>query len=130
MLHGGLSSQVGSLTDIAIADENHGMALLEDLLWSDPDENVQGIASSPRGAGKLFGKTITQIVLKKLNAKILIRGHEASECGFKISHNGKVLTLFSRKGPPYNNMCGAYLQIPLKEKPQNVDSLIEKVHKF
>ena len=130
MLHGGLSPQLGSLIDIAIADENHGMDLLEDLLWSDPDENVQGIASSPRGAGKLFGKTITQIVLKKLNAQILIRGHEATELGFKINHDDKVLTLFSRKGPPYNNPCGAYLQIPLKEKPQNARKIVEMIHKF
>ena len=40
MVHGGVSPQIRSLQDIAQAQENHNEAVLEDLLWSDPDENV------------------------------------------------------------------------------------------
>ena len=29
-----------------------------DIMWSDPDDNVQGWAMSPRGAGYLFGADI------------------------------------------------------------------------
>ena len=104
--------------------------MLEDLLWSDPDENVQGISSSQRGAGKLFGKKVTEEVLGRLNAKILIRGHESSNIGFKINHDGKVLTLFSRKGSPYFNGYGAYLQLPLSEKFENAQQLIPWIHQF
>src|SRR5208283_2649289 len=46
MVHGGVSPQIRSLEDIARAQENRGEAVLEDLLWSDPDENVEGISSS------------------------------------------------------------------------------------
>jgi len=130
MVHGGVSPEISSLQDIAQAQENHNEALLEDLLWSDPDENVQGVSSSPRGAGKLFGKKVTKKVLGRLNAKILLRGHESSGRGFKINHDGEVLTLFSRKGSPYFNRYGAYLQLQLSEKFENAQQLIPLIHQF
>jgi protein phosphatase len=93
------------------------------LLWSDPDENVQGVSFSPRGAGTLFGKDVTEEILEKLNVKVLIRGHQSSDEGFKVNHDGKVLTLFSRKGAPYYNRYGAYLQLPLATKFNDADEL-------
>ena len=130
MLHGGVSPNMSSLQDIAQANENHNGDLLEDILWNDPDEKVLDVSFSPRGAGKLFGKKVTTEVLQRLNAKILIRGHEASNVGFKINHGGKVLTLFSRKGAPYFNRYGAYLQLPLTEKFEKAKQLTPFIHKF
>ena len=130
MLHGGLSPEIRGLKDIAEAQENQNIGLLEELLWNDPDETVQTIVFSPRGAGKLFGKKITEEVLERLQAKILIRGHESSDVGFKFNHGGKVLTLFSRKGAPYFNRYGAYLQLPLAEKFENAHQLASFIHKF
>jgi protein phosphatase len=130
MLHGGLSPNISSLQDIAQAQENYNEASLEDILWSDPDEKVRDISFSPRGAGKLFGKKVSNVVLERLNAKILIRGHEASNVGFKINHGGKVITLFSRKGAPYFNRYGAYLQLPLTEKFEKAQQLTPFIHKF
>ena len=130
MVHGGLSPKISCLQDIADAQENHNEALLEDLLWSDPNENVKNVSSSPRGAGKLFGEKVTKEVLEKLNVKVLVRGHEISDTGFKINHGDKVLTLFSRKGSPYFNKYGAYLQMPLSEKFENAQHLIRCIHQF
>jgi protein phosphatase len=131
MVHGGLPANLHSLHELADADKLHpAKSFLEELLWSDPDEQVQGVLSSPRGAGKLFGKNVTTAVLQKLNAKILIRGHEPIDGGYKINHDGKVLTLFSRKGPPYFNAYGAYLQLPLAEKFENANQLVPYVHTF
>jgi protein phosphatase len=130
MVHGGVSPNIKSLKDIAKAEKNHNKDLLEDILWNDPDEKVMNVSFSPRGAGKLFGKKVTTEVLERLNAKILIRGHEAINVGFKINHGGKVLTLFSRKGAPYFNLYGAYLQLPLTEKFENAKQLAPFVHKF
>ena len=130
MLHGGLSPNITNLQDIAQAKENNNEELLENILWNDPDENIQDVSFSPRGAGRLFGKKVTNMVLERLNAKILIRGHEASNVGFKINHGGKVLTLFSRKGAPYFNRYGAYLQLPLTEKFENAKQLAPFIHKF
>jgi len=131
MLHGGLSPKIRTLDDLAYAHSTHPKnELLEDLLWSDPDENVKEVCASPRGAGKLFGQQVTEEVLGRLNAKILIRGHEPCNEGFKINHNGQILTLFSRKGPPYFNDCGAYLTVDLSRKFQNAEQLIPYIHKF
>jgi diadenosine tetraphosphatase ApaH/serine/threonine PP2A family protein phosphatase len=130
MVHGGISSQICNLQDIAQAQEGHNEAVLEDLLWSDPTEDEVAVEVSPRGAGKLFGKSVTTQVLTRLKAKILIRGHEASDSGYKINHGGKVLTLFSRKGSPYFNRFGAYLQVPLEQEFEKAKSLEPWVRQF
>jgi protein phosphatase len=100
------------------------------MLWSDPIESFEGVYPSPRGAGNLFGKNITTGVLKTLGVRILIRGHESCNDGFKINHDGKILTLFSRKGAPYFNEHGGYLDVKLSEKFQNAEQLLDHVHKF
>jgi hypothetical protein len=65
-----------------------------------------------------------------LGVKILIRGHEPCEEGFRINHNGRVLTLFSMKGAPYFNERGAYLQLPLPEKFERAEQLLPWIRKF
>jgi len=131
MIHGSLPLQAKTLEDLAYAHIKHPkQTLLEDMLWSDPTEMIKGVCASPRGAGKLFGENITNEVLKRFNVKILIRGHEPCRDGFKINHKGKILTLFSRKGPPYFNIRGAYLNVELSQKFENAEQLIPYIHKF
>jgi diadenosine tetraphosphatase ApaH/serine/threonine PP2A family protein phosphatase len=131
MVHGGLPPNIASIQDFAHAHLAHPeQEFLEDLMWSDPDETVQDACPSPRGAGKLFGKGVTERVLAKLNAKVLIRGHEPCGEGFKINHEDKVLTLFSRKGAPYLNGHGAYLDLPLSEKFENATQLLPFIRTF
>ncbi len=131
MVHGGLSPKIGSAQDLERAySKRLGENFLEDLLWSDPDDTLQDTLPSPRGAGELFGEHVTETVLGKLGVKILIRGHEPADEGFKIDHDGKVLTLFSRKGPPYFNTQGAYLELPLSRKFEKAQQLIPWIHRF
>jgi diadenosine tetraphosphatase ApaH/serine/threonine PP2A family protein phosphatase len=131
MVHGGLPSKTRNLQEIAQADKLHPQkSFLEEILWNDPNEQVHGAFPSPRGAGYLFSKAVTLDVLKKLNVKILIRGHEPTRDGFKINHDGKILTLFSRKGPPYFNPYGGYLEMTLAEKFENANQLLPFIHKF
>ncbi len=131
MIHGGLSANINSVTDLARAHLTHPETeLLEDLLWSDPNEIIKTVSLSSRGAGKFFGRSVTENVLNKIGVKVLIRGHEQCKNGFKLNHNGKVLTLFSRKGAPYYNAYGAYLQLPLFEKFENARQLVPWIHKF
>lgn len=130
MVHGGVTSEINSLHDIAEAHDESNEALLEKLLWNDPAEVLSGVSASPRGAGELFGEDVTERVLERLNAAVLVRGHEASDTGFKINHGGRVLTLFSRKGEPYYNRYGAYLQLPLSQKITSAQQLISFIHKF
>lgn len=131
MIHGGLPAQAHTIEDLAYAHIRHPkQGFLEEMLWSDPNEMIRGLYASPRGAGKLFGEDITERVLKNFNVKILVRGHEPCENGFKINHGGRVLTLFSRKGPPYFNNCGAYLNVELSERFENAEQLVPHIHKF
>jgi protein phosphatase len=131
MVHGGLPHNLRSLQDLANAQQLYPKAtFLEELLWSDPDEQIRRLGTSPRGAGYVFGQEVTEEVLGALDAQILIRGHEPAEAGYKINHNGKVLTLFSRKGEPYFNQNGAYLQLPLEPKFENAHQMVAFIHPF
>jgi protein phosphatase len=131
MVHGGLSPEITTAQDLAQAHLTHPKKeFLEDLLWSDPNDMVKTVLPSPRGAGKLFGKSVTENVLNRLGVKVLIRGHEQCQEGFKINHDAKVLTLFSRKGAPYFNAHGAYLQLPLSQMFKNARQLVPWIHKF
>jgi len=131
MIHGGIPQKANTLEDLAHAHQTHpDQKLLEDMLWSDPDDCIKGTTASPRGAGKLFGEDVTRNLLGKLDLRVLIRGHEPCEQGFKINHSGKVLTLFSRKGPPYFNAHGAYLRVSLSEKYENANQLVPYIHRL
>ena len=131
LLHGGAPSQASAADDIAYAHERHPSERhLEEILWSDPWEGIKGTYASPRGAGRLFGENVTERLLKMLGVKALIRGHEPSEEGFKTNHNGKVLTIFSRRGQPYHNDYGAYLYLNISRKVEKTKQLLQSIRKF
>jgi len=131
LLHGGAPSQATTVKDIAYAHETHPRERhLEEILWSDPWKGIKGTIASPRGAGRLFGEDVTKRLLTMLNVKALIRGHQSCPDGYKTDHSQKVLTLFSRKGAPYNNRYGAYLHLDISQKVENPKQLLEGIHKF
>ena len=131
LLHGGAPSEASTVDDIAYAHEKHPSERhLEEILWSDPWEGIKGTYASPRGAGRLFGENVTDGLLKMLGVKVLIRGHEPSEEGFKTNHNGKVLTIFSRRGSPYYNNYGAYLHLDISQKVEKAKQLLQGIRKF
>jgi len=131
LLHGGAPSEASTVDDIAYAHEKHPSERhLEEILWSDPWEGIKGTYASPRGAGRLFGENVTDGLLKMLGVKVLIRGHEPSEEGFKTNHDGKVLTIFSRRGSPYYNNYGAYLHLDISQKVEKAKQLLQGIRKF
>lgn len=124
ILHGGMPSLIESLDEIATANLTHPATThLEEILWSDPSDNMKGTAPSPRGAGRIFGDDVTSRVLRLVKVKTLVRGHEPCRDGFSVSHNGMILTLFSRKGPPYGNTHAAYLDIDVAEPARSAYEL-------
>ena len=131
MLHGGVPSKAKTLDDIAYAVQKHPAEThLEEILWSDPAEGIKGTRFSPRGAGRLFGEDVTDAFLKIVKAKILVRGHEPVDEGYMFNHNGKILTIFSRKGPPYNNSKGAYLNVDISKKVSSTSHLSSCIRQF
>jgi hypothetical protein len=97
------------------------LKVLEEVLWNDPSDFIEVRAPNPRGAGSLWGIKVTREVLKKLNVALIIRGHEPALEGYKLNHENKVLTLFSRLGSPYYNPQAAYVFC------DDLDSLIKNV---
>jgi protein phosphatase len=131
LIHGGFPSGASSLEDLAYAHKKHPKeTFLEEMLWSDPQEELSGTLPSLRGAGKFFGADVTKRILKLLDVKVLIRGHEPCEEGYKINHDRKVLTLFSTNKPPYNNKYAAYLQVDLLKKIRNAQTLKKHIKQF
>lgn len=131
LLHGGAPSQATTINDIAFANEMHPWKRhLEEILWNDPWKRIKGTIASPRGAGKLFGADVTNNLLKMLDVKAIIRGHQSCPDGYLSMHGGQVFTLFSRKGTPYNNKFGAYLRINISQKLESPKQIIQGIHKF
>jgi len=101
-LHGGppfRTMSASSLEDVlSIGDPACDDLDLESILWSDPiDEEIE-LAESIRGAGFLYGFKVTDRFLKLTGAKFIVRGHEAVD-GYKMNHEGRVITVFSAPGP-------------------------------
>lgn len=131
LIHGGFPVHAQSMNDLAYANETHPKeTFLEEMLWNDPEENISGAIPSSRGAGNLFGDSVTTAFLKMLKVNVFVRGHEPCREGFKLNHGGKILTLFSRKGEPYFNEHGAYLRMSLSLKPKNAEELLPLIRQF
>jgi protein phosphatase len=125
VLHGGVPVTFGSIDDIANASKTHPKArYLEEILWNDPKE-IRGYEPSERGYGRYFGKDVTERALKITNTKTLIRAHEPCN-GFRVNHDGLVLTLFSCK-TPYRNANASYLALSPKNCDLDADGLAKIV---
>jgi len=118
-LHGGVPvfSTMECWEDVrCILNAEESERTLEEILWNDPTEDPDiEYAPSPRGAGYLWGERITEEFLRKAGVKVVIRGHEAVWEGYKLNHSSRVITVFSRKGPPYYNAYASALKVNLKE---------------
>ena len=107
LVHGGLPTRdIELITDfrksIATAQDTHiRNSIMEEILWNDPWSNSSGKEDwthSKRGFGRLFGQEISKKWLKISETKVVVRGHQPCQ-GFKIDHDGMVMTLFSCKEP-------------------------------
>lgn len=117
-LHGGIPvfSTIGCGRDYrCILDADERVKTLEEILWNDPTEDPDiEYAPSPRGAGHLWGESVTRIFIEKTGIGYIVRGHEPAWEGYKLNHSSRVITIFSRKGPPYYNAYAAALVIDLQ----------------
>jgi protein phosphatase len=126
-LHGGLPVNLNSLNDIVFAHKMHpSKSFLEEILWNDPEE-IEGLYPSPRGAGKIFGKDVTERILKILGVKTLIRSHQPQEEGISVNHDGLILTITSTK--VYGGKA-AYLKIDLSENAKDAYELSRFAYKI
>ena len=104
-LHGGLSPNIESLDHVKMLDRFHEVpndGTMCDLLWSDPDDRL-GFDPSPRGAGYVFGKDVSEEFCYKNGLKMIARAHQCINSGYQFWHNDKVCTIFS--APNYCYRC-------------------------
>eukprot|EP01013_Petalomonas_cantuscygni_P038969 TRINITY_DN70238_c0_g1_i1.p1 TRINITY_DN70238_c0_g1~~TRINITY_DN70238_c0_g1_i1.p1 ORF type:complete len:309 (+),score=44.37 TRINITY_DN70238_c0_g1_i1:210-1136(+) len=106
-VHGGLSPDVAYIDQIRLIDrfcEVPTQGPYCDLLWSDPDDDVDPWGTSPRGAGWLFGPRISSIFARANDLELVCRAHQLVNEGYKYHFGGEVVTVWS--APNYVYRCG------------------------
>ena len=117
-IHGGISPKFKTLKSIEAIDrfdEPPEEGLLTDLLWADPAEDekadeAQFYTNELRGCSVRFGYQPLKQLLNKLGVKMLLRGHEVQQEGYKMhkwnaseESTPLLCTIFSAP-----NYCGVY----------------------
>ncbi|KAI8867820.1 protein phosphatase type 1 [Ramicandelaber brevisporus] len=105
-MHGGLSPDLQSMDQIRRVmrpTDVPDTGLLCDLLWSDPDKEIQGWSENDRGVSFTFGPDVVQNFLKKHELDLICRAHQVVEDGYEFFGKRKLVTLFSAP-----NYCGEF----------------------
>lgn len=104
--HGGISPELVSFKQIKAIKrptEIPEKGLVCDLLWSDPDENINGWGQNDRGVSYTFGKDVVFNFLKKFNLDLICRAHQVIEDGYQFFGSRCLVTIFSAP-----NYCGEF----------------------
>jgi len=105
-MHGGLSpelEQMEQIKRIKRPTDVPDMGLLCDLLWSDPDKDINGWGENDRGVSFTFGKDIVAQFLRKHDLDLICRAHQVVEDGYEFFAKRQLVTIFSAP-----NYCGEF----------------------
>ncbi|CAK7335614.1 unnamed protein product [Dovyalis caffra] len=105
-MHGGLSPELKNLDQIRnivrpIDVPDHG--LLCDLLWADPDKDMEGWGENDRGVSYTFGADKVVEFLQKHDLDLVCRAHQVVEDGYEFFAKRQLVTIFSAP-----NYCGEF----------------------
>eukprot|EP00934_Nitzschia_sp_Nitz4_P004535 Nitzschia sp. Nitz4//scaffold151_size53849//41602//42648//NITZ4_006729-RA/size53849-snap-gene-0.33-mRNA-1//-1//CDS//3329537162//4525//frame0 len=106
-VHGGLSPDVRTLDQVRAIDRNQEIpheGAFCDLVWSDPEDIYTSWQMSPRGAGYLFGKRVTDEFHQVNNLQFLARAHQLVLEGRRYHFDQRLVTVWS--APNYCYRCG------------------------
>lgn len=101
-VHGGISEDIHSREELESLQPDD--LVVSDLLWSDPDSEIDYFVPSPRGRGHHFGEYAFRTFMEECQITKLIRSHEMCTCGYNypFSEIVPVITIFSS-----SDYCGA-----------------------
>ena len=74
-----------------------------DILWSDPDDDIDGWDDNERGVSYIFGPKIVTQFLKKHDLDLICRAHQVVEDGYEFFAKRQLVTIFSAP-----NYCGEF----------------------
>ena len=106
-VHGGLSPSLNTLDQIRLIDRKQEVphdGPMCDLMWSDPEESVDGWGLSPRGAGYVFGADVVSNFNHTNNLSLICRAHQLVMEGYKAMFDQSLITVWS--APNYCYRCG------------------------
>lgn len=104
--HGGLSPEISSLDQIRRVNRPTDVpdsGLVCDLLWSDPEKDLQGWGENDRGVSYTFGADIVTKFLAKHDLDLICRAHQVVEDGYEFFARRQLVTIFSAP-----NYCGEF----------------------
>ncbi|NXP82258.1 PPE1 phosphatase, partial [Ramphastos sulfuratus] len=133
ILHGGISDTT-DLDFLNALERNkvrnhhiHVGGFILDILWSDPRSQNGCTPNKCRGGGCYFGPDVTAKLFERYNLKMLIRSHEFKPEGYEISHDGKVITIFSASNYyEEGSNRGAYIKLSPELTPRFVQYQVSK----
>ena len=105
-MHGGLSPEltdINCLKKIVRPTEVPDKGLLCDLLWADPEKDVEDWAPNQRGISVLFNDNIIKKTLQNLDIDLICRAHQVVENGYEFFSQRRLVTVFSAP-----NYCGQF----------------------
>ena len=105
-MHGGLSPELKSLDQIKTISRPTDVpdtGLLCDLLWADPDKEVNGWGENDRGVSYTFGADSVSEFLQRHDLDLVCRAHQVVEDGYEFFAKRQLVTIFSAP-----NYCGEF----------------------
>jgi len=105
-MHGGLSPELTNMEQIrkiARPTDVPDTGLLCDLLWSDPEADINGWGENDRGVSFTFGQDVVNAFLRKHDLDLVCRAHQVIEDGYQFFAKRQLVTLFSAP-----NYCGEF----------------------
>ncbi|KRZ89873.1 Serine/threonine-protein phosphatase PP1 [Trichinella sp. T8] len=110
-MHGGLSKDLETFDQIRSIErpvEIPLQGLLADLLWSDPDRNINGWEISSRNVGYVFGEDVILEFCEKLRVDLIVRAHQVVDPGYEFFADAHLVTIFSAPNycRQFSNLAG------------------------
>jgi len=105
-MHGGLSPElvkIDTIKNIVRPTDVPDTGLLCDLLWSDPDKEVNEWGENDRGVSFTFGEEIVNKFAQRNDIDLICRAHQVVEDGYEFFCKRQLVTLFSAP-----NYCGEF----------------------